>query len=346
LPNNTRPRPIIFGCAGTVLTPGERNFFSDINPFGFILFQRNCQSRDQVRQLIADLRATVGRDVAPILIDQEGGRVARLKPPNWPKYPAARIFGQIWESDHQLGVEAVKIHATLMGHELARLGVTVNCAPVLDLSYPITHDAIGDRAFSAKADAVIALGRAFAEGLLEAGVLPVIKHMPGHGRATVDPHLSLPFVEADTAALEVTDMKPFMALKDFPIGMTCHLMFKKIDPVNPVSLSSKIISDLIRGKIGFDGLLFSDDLDMKALTGRLEDRGRDALAAGNDVLLYCSPDQAGMVEIGRGLPAMNDLAWARWQRAMDRLPKRQPFIDIQGLNERLDIILGAAAASA
>lgn len=327
-----------------MLTSGERSFFADVNPLGFILFQRNCQTREQVRQLIADLRTLVGRDDAPILIDQEGGRVARLKPPTWPKYPAARVFGKIWEQDPDLGIEAVKIHATLMGHELARLGFTVNCAPVLDVLVSVTHDAIGDRAFSDKPEAVIALGRAFAEGMLTAGILPVIKHMPGHGRANVDPHLALPVVDADMQTLE-RDFKPFAALKDFPIGLTCHVLFKALDAARPVSTSAKIIRDIIRQKIGFDGLLLSDDLDMKALVGRLEDRARDALAAGSDVVLYCPGMVPGMVEISRGLERMNDLAWARWQRAMDRLPKRDPMIDVSGLSNRLDVILGAMAAS-
>lgn len=340
--NPDRPRPIIFGCASTKLSAGERSFFADINPLGFILFQRNCQSRDQIKQLTAEMRETVGRPDAPILIDQEGGRVSRLKPPVWPKYPAAGVFGDIWKNDPELATEAMKIHATLMGHELAKMGVTVDCAPLLDLTFPVTHDAIGDRAFSDKIDAVTALGRAFTAGLLEVGVLPVIKHMPGHGRATVDPHLALPVVDATEAELEETDIKPFIALRDMPIGMTCHVLFKGIDPAKPTSMSEKVIK-FIREKIRFEGLLFSDDLDMHALKGRLEDRARDALQAGTDVLLYCQGGMPGMIEIGRSLPRMTDIAWARWEHASKRLLRKPGFVDEHGLASRLDMILGGTA---
>lgn len=328
------------------LSSGERSFFADANPLGFILFKRNCLSADQVRHLIDDLKTTVGREDVPILIDQEGGRVARLSPPSWGTFPPARLFGQIYAQDHELGLEAVRLNASLIANELTKLGVNVNCAPVLDLEFPVTHESIGDRSFGADPDAVAVLGRAFAETMLSFGILPVVKHMPGHGRATVDPHLQLPAVDAVLSDLDAQDFKPFAALRDMPLAMTSHILFRALDPMRPASLSPLVIQEIIRQKIGFDGLLISDDLDMKALEGRLEDLTRETLRAGTDIVLHCSGSMPAMVEVMRGIEPMKDVSWTRWQKAQAMMVRKSQFIDVAGITERLDMILAVTALHA
>ena len=328
--------PAIFGCAGTELTDAERDFFTRVQPLGFILMGRNCVHPVQVRQLTANLRALLQHANAPILIDQEGGRVARLKPPHWPKFLSAAAVGLIYRHDISLGIEAAGILGSLIGHELQQLGITVNCAPVLDLAHPDMHDVIGDRAFASDPDTVIALGRAYAEGLLRQGVLPVIKHLPGHGRVRVDPHFELPTVTHKRAELE-PDFAPFRQLASMPVGMTSHIVFKDIDSDYPASQSAKIIGEVIRRQIGFDGLLISDDLDMKALKGDLLCRSQQVLAAGTDLILVCNSAVTDLAQIGTLLPRMTEASWNRWERARNCLHAPEPF-DATECNHRLDMI--------
>jgi len=278
----------ILGCAGPVLSVGERQFFHAADPLGFILFQRNCQAPEQVRRLVQDLRDAVDRAEAPVLIDQEGGRVARLRPPAWRKAPAAGRFGALAAHDTETAIEAAQLNARLMGRELAALGISVDCAPVLDLQFAGASNVVGDRGFAADPELVARLGRAVCEGLLASGITPVLKHMPGHGRAMVDSHHALPEVDAPLAALRQTDFVPFRRLSDMPWAMTSHVLYKAIDPERPATMSPVVINDIIRGEIGFKGVLVSDDLSMEALRGDLGDRTKRARAAGCDLALHCN----------------------------------------------------------
>ena len=266
------------------------------NPWGFILFARNCASPDQVRVLVAELRATVGRD-APVLIDQEGGRVARLKPPHWPPRPPARRLGQLAERDRAAGREAAWLHARLIAADLAPLGISVDCAPVLDLALPGRTRAIGDRALAADPGLVALLGQAMIEGFLAGGVLPVIKHLPGHGRARRDSHVGLPVVAAAAADMARADWLPFRACRSAPLAITAHVLYPALDGACPATLSRAIIAEVIRGEIGFRGLLLSDDLSMAALRGSLAERTAAARAAGCDIALHCNGDLTEMAEV-------------------------------------------------
>lgn len=312
-------KPIIFGFAGTELSTEERDFFCSVSPFGFILFQRNCDDTNQIKKLTSDLREAVGRDNVPIFIDQEGGRVARLKPPNWKNLPAFRKLGMIYEKDKLRGLEAMAQHTRITAHMLRDLGINGNCSPVLDLFVDGASQAIGDRALSGNPETVAALGRVAIDTFLNNGVLPVIKHLPGHGRVVVDPHLTLPTVETERSVLEAKDFAPFVALNDAPIGMNCHVVFKALDPVLPVSMSAKIHIDIIRGYIGFKGLLFSDDIAMKALNGALDKLTKQVLAAGADVALYCPGTMQEMKQIAASLPEISAESIARWNRAQSML---------------------------
>lgn len=317
------PRPLICGCAGTVLSAEEAAFFGGLQPFGFILMGRNCRDPDQVKQLVAALRACVRHQDVPILIDMEGGRVARLKPPHWPVLPPAALAGTLYQYDVVAGIEMAGLAGRIIGQELAALGITVDCAPVLDVAHPETHAAIGDRAFSADAAAVGQLGHAFAEGLLASGVLPVIKHLPGHGHATLDPHHALPVVPHGRATV-AEDFAPFKLLAAMPLGMTSHILFEEIDATHPASQSA-IVHEIIRRDVGFGGLLISDDLDMKALGDTLSFRAGKVLAAGTDVVLVCN---AGIQELAtlQDMPAMPEQSWQRWQRACGFLRQTKPAV--------------------
>jgi len=313
------PLAAIFGCAGLSLTEEEKSFYRDCDPVGFILFARNVDTPDQVRRLTDDLRATVQRDDAPILIDQEGGRVARLKPPHWRQPPPAELFGKIHAKNAQAGIQAARLNAAVIGAELLDLGITVDCLPLIDLRFDGAHDIIGDRAFSDDPEVVATLGRAAAEGLIDAGVLPVIKHIPGHGRAVVDTHEALPTVDTPLDALRATDFRPFAALSDMPIAMTAHIVYQAVDPLFPATTSPTVIEDIIRGEMGFGGLLLSDDLSMKALKGGLEDRARDAVGAGCDIALHCNGDMTEMRDVAAGTPALSDSGVDRLNRALSRV---------------------------
>lgn len=307
----TLPRAAILGCTGTGLTADERAFFRDADPLGFIVFARNIESPDQARRLTEDLRSCVARADAPILIDQEGGRVARLRPPHWRKAPAARVLGELYARDPEKGLEATRLNSVLLAADVASIGCDVDCLPVLDLGLPETHIAIGDRAYSAIPESVAALGRAAGEGLAAQGVMPVTKHMPGHGRATVDSHHDLPRVAASRETLERTDFLPFRLLADLPWGLTAHLLFEAVDPDAAITVSALGVREIIRGHIGFDGLLLTDDLSMQALGGSLGERAALALAAGCDVALHCNGHMDEMKDVAARTGPMTEAAGRR-----------------------------------
>lgn len=331
---------VIFGCEGLSLTDWERKFFADSNPLGFILFARNCESPEQIRALVAALRACIGRDSAPVLIDQEGGRVVRLKPPRWRATPAAGRFGLLAGRDRELAEQAVHLNARLIAAEMLEVGITVNCAPVLDLPTPGAHDAIGDRAFGADPERVAELGQAFCAGLLAGGVLPVIKHIPGHGRARVDSHHELPRVETPRAELELSDFRPFAALARVPWAMTGHLVYTAIDPDNPATMSETVIAEVIRGSIGFDGVLVTDDLSMAALSGDYGTRASKSLAAGCDVVLHCNGKTEEMTATMGGIGALSAEAERRLAAAATR-PSVPEEVDQAALAARLERLLDA-----
>lgn len=329
--------PVIYGCAGTVLDPEERAFFQKVRPLGFILFARNIDHPDQVRTLVRDLRACTGWASAPVLIDQEGGRVARLRPPHWRLPPSGAVFGALYRRDRDKGLRAAFLNARLIAAELVDLGINVDCLPVADLPQPGAHAIIGDRAYGDRPEPIIALGQAVMQGLLEGGVAPVLKHIPGHGRAGADSHLELPVVEASLLDLAETDFVPFRALNHAPWGMTAHVVFTALDPDRPATTSPRVIDGTIRRALGFDGALMTDDLGMKALAGGFTDRARDSLAAGCDVILHCSGNMDEMRQVARGLSVMTEAA-ARRVDAATALPPPRPFDAKAGLAE-LDALL-------
>lgn len=342
----TPPRAAILGLEGTGLTDAEKRFFAAADPLGFILFKRNCDTPAQLKRLVGDLRASVGRDDAPVLIDQEGGRVARLGPPHWRQPPSAATFVKLAERDLGLGGEAARLNARLMAADLAAAGITVDCAPVLDLPVPGAHDVIGDRAHGTTPDLVATLGRAVCEGLLEGGVLPVIKHIPGHGRATVDTHHALPVVATAEAELRRTDFAPFRALADMPWAMTAHVVYGAIDAGRPATTSAQVIDRVIRGFIGFDGFLVSDDLSMQALSGTVADRAEAALGAGCDAVLHCNGRMDEMQAVMARTPVLGEAALTRLERGAQLLHAPRPFDPALGLGRLSALLEGPAAAAA
>jgi beta-N-acetylhexosaminidase len=320
----------------------ERPFFAEADPLGFILFARNCVTPEQILALTCELRGILGRNDAPILIDQEGGRVARLGPPHWRRSPAAWNFVELARRNADAGAEAARLNARLMAADLDAVGIDVDCAPVLDVRQADAHEVIGERAHGEDPATVAALGRAVAEGLMAGGVLPVIKHLPGHGRARADSHLELPRVDTPRGDLAKTDFAPFATLADMPWGMTAHVLYTALDPGRPATTSPKVIADVIRGEIGFDGVLVSDDLGMKALGGPLGARAGDALAAGCDLALHCSGAMAEMQAVMTGLPAMTAACERRLARGRERLQTPPEPIEATDLAMRLGALLGAA----
>lgn len=328
----------IFAPAGVVLGTREKSFFTEADPAGFILFARNCESPDQVRRLTAELRACVGRSDAPILIDQEGGRVARLKPPHWPARPAAPRFGDLARRDMSAAIEATELNARLIADDLHALGITVDCIPLLDVPAPNAHDIIASRAFDSDPEIVASLGQAVWRGLTAGGVAPVIKHMPGHGRASADSHERLPVVDASRAELDEVDFAAFRALHGAPWGMTAHVVYRDIDETEPATTSSVIIGDIIRGAIGFDGVLLSDDLGMKALGGDFGGRAAKCLAAGCDIVLHCSGDDAEMRAVADAVDVLSGPAAVRFERAIAASGSPRPF-DRAAADKRLAALL-------
>ena len=331
-------KPVIFGLSGLTLTHDERDFFRDSDPLGYILFKRNCADREQMRALTDSVRALSGRDDVPILIDQEGGRVARMQPPEWPAFPAGEAFDALYEVAPVSAIEAARANAHALGLMLAEVGVNVDCLPLLDVRRPETSNIIGDRSLGSEPMRVAAMGKAVIEGLRRAGVVGVVKHMPGHGRALVDSHLELPRVSASAAELE-TDIEPFATLKDAPMGMTCHVVFEAWDRDRPATLSPTVIGDVVRGRIGFDGLLMTDDIDMKALSGTAGDKAEAGLAAGCDVVLDCWARMEEMTEIAGRLGDAPPETLARLDRAMATVAAPRDEADFAELIAKRDALL-------
>jgi beta-N-acetylhexosaminidase len=336
-------RAFIAGCSGPDLTPHETAFFREAAPWGFILFKRNVESPGQVRALCAAFRDAVGREDAPILIDQEGGRVQRIGPPHWPKYPPGQAFGRLYAEDPVAGRELTRLGARLIAHDLRSVGVTVDCLPVLDVPVAGAHDIIGDRAYGRDPATVAVLGRAAAEGLMAGGVLPVIKHVPGHGRAFADSHLALPVVETPRAELEAHDFAPFRALSDMPLAMTAHVVYTGLDRERPATTSPRVIADVIRGHIGFEGLLMSDDLSMQALSGGFRARAEAAFAAGCDVALHCNGNMDEMAAVAEASPVLSGESLRRAEAALQRIRHAPEPFDPVDARARLDAALARAA---
>ncbi|MEO1091202.1 MAG: beta-N-acetylhexosaminidase [Pseudomonadota bacterium] len=322
----TRPRAVVVGLGGPELSDAERHLLQDGQPLGAILFARNVVDREQLRRLTGAVRDALGRDDAPVLVDQEGGRVARLRPPVWRRYPPARAIADVASADPDvdLATALARDVAERIALDLVEVGIDVVCAPVLDLGLPAADRIIGDRAFGAAPERVAALGRAAIEGALAGGCIPVVKHVPGHGRADVDSHVALPVVTASAALLRATDWLPFRALADAPALMIAHVVYTSFDPERPASCSSVIVDDVVRGELGMTGLLFSDDVDMGALSGTAGERVAAVLAAGCDVALQCN-GRLGDIEAGiAAAPPLTDAAWERYEdaRAAARTPQQ------------------------
>ncbi len=332
----------IAGCEGLSLNGNEAAFFRDTQPWGLILFARNVESVAQISALTAQFRDIVGRADAPVLIDQEGGRVQRMRAPNWRAYPAGRAYAELYSRDAVAGLRATRAVYRLLAQDLVEAGINVDCVPVLDVPQPGSHDIIGDRAYGMTPEQVALLGRAAAQGLMDGGVLPIIKHIPGHGRAFADSHLELPVVDAALGELERVDFAPFAALADIPMAMTAHVVYSAIDADACCTLSRKVISEVIRGRIGFDGLLMSDDLSMKALKGSFADRTQSALHAGCDVVLHCNGAMAEMSEVAAAAGQLAGASLARAERALGFLRTPQPF-DVQAAEQALEQLVGTVA---
>lgn len=333
-------RAFICGLEGLRATDFERRYLAETKPWAVILFGRNIDTPDQVCRLTNDVREALGWH-APILIDQEGGRVQRLKPPHWRRYPAASRFGAIEMAERGAGVEAAQIATWMIADDLLDVGIDVNCAPVLDLRVSGGTEAIGNRAYHGDPKAIAMLGRAVHDAYLQAGVVPVVKHIPGHGRAVVDSHLTLPRITTDRATLDRTDFIPFRALNDAPLAMTGHLVFEAIDPRVPATLSPAVI-DVIRKDIGFDGALMTDDLAMGALTGSMRDRAGSALEAGCDLALHCNGSRSQMEEICQSIPLLEGRAAERCASALSR--RGHQTLDRAALTDRLDTLLASHGA--
>jgi len=331
----------IYGCVGTELSDAEKRFFREARPWGFILFARNIADPDQLLHFTSSLREAAGHD-APILIDQEGGRVQRLRPPHWRAWPAGRRYGEIYGQDSERGLHAARLGARLIAAELRSVGVTVDCLPVLDAPVRGAHDVIGDRAYGDEPGLIAALGLAVAEGLMSGGVLPVVKHMPGHGRARCDSHKNLPVVDASLEELEGRDFAPFYALRALPLAMTAHVVYTALDPDYPATTSTTVIGETIRGRIGFEGLLMSDDLSMKALKGDFEARTRAALAAGCDLVLHCNGDMAEMEAVAAEAKPLEGESLKRSEAALGRVVLPSEAVDIDSLWAEFSEITGLA----
>jgi beta-N-acetylhexosaminidase len=334
------PRAVVLGCSGESLSAFEQDFFAAVDPLGFILFHRNCGSPGQVRALVHSLRECVGRVDAPVLIDQEGGRVARLRPPYWRLYPSAARLASLPDPPAE---RAVRLGSRLIADDLQRLGITVDCLPVLDVPAADADPVIGDRAYGSEPDRIVRLARAACEGLLEGAVLPVIKHIPGHGRARIDSHYACPVVETGRDELARTDFAPFRALAGMPWAMTAHIIYEGIDPAVPATLSPGVIGEVIRGELGFDGILISDDLSMRALGGGIGERTERALAAGCDLVLHCNGDPGEMEEIAATAGPISPLTMTRLARgeAIRRHSVANGF-DREEAEARFDALLAGA----
>src|SRR5215468_4210148 len=325
----------ITGISGPELTASERDFLRAERPWGFILFKRNVDSPVQVTRLVAELRETLGEPDAPVLIDQEGGRVQRLGPPHWPAYPPGAVFGSLYDTDPELGLKAAQLSNRLIASDLAELGITVDCLPLADVPVTGADAVIGDRAYGTEPAKVAAIARAVTDGLDGGGILPILKHIPGHGRATADTHFTLPVVDTAESELERTDFAAFRPLADLPMAMTAHVVFSAVDAAHPATTSATMIERVIRGFIGFQGLLMSDDLSMNALAGSLAERTGAVLAAGCDMVLHCNGKLDEMRQVARETPELSGKALARAERALAARKPPQPF-DRAGARAELD----------
>jgi beta-N-acetylhexosaminidase len=336
-------RAFIAGCSGLSLTADERAFFRDAAPWGFILFKRNIDSPAQVLGLTQEMREVVGREDAAVLIDQEGGRVQRMGPPHWPKYPPGRAYGLVAGNDPSYRREIARLGARLMAHDLRAVGIDVDCVPVLDVPVAGAHDVIGDRAYGRDPETVAVLGRAAAEGLIAGGVLPVIKHIPGHGRAGADSHHDLPVVTASREELERQDFVPFRHLADMPLAMTAHVVYTALDPDRPATTSPVVVADIIRGHMRYDGLVMSDDLSMNALKGSLQERAEAAFGAGCDMGLHCNGRLDEMEAVASATPELAGEARRRAEAALGRIRHApEPFDPVEA-RARLDAALAVVA---
>jgi beta-N-acetylhexosaminidase len=335
-------RSFISGCEGTQLSSAETAFFHEQNPWGLILFKRNCETPAQIKALTTAFREAVGRRDAPVFIDQEGGRVQRLGPPSnyWRKYPPARAFGELYVKSPLDALRAARHAGRLMAEDLIEIGITADCLPVLDVPQAGAHDVIGNRAYSLHIEHVMALARAHTAGLMDGGVLPVMKHIPGHGRAEVDSHHALPVVNAKRQDLEQVDFPPFAAFADAPMAMTAHVIYTALDRTAPATLSRKVIKSVIRGQIGFRGLLITDDLSMKALSGSFAEKCAGALKAGCDMLLHCNGVLSEMREVAEAAGEQKGKAMRRAKMALKSARKAQPF-DRKAALADLDLAVSA-----
>jgi beta-N-acetylhexosaminidase len=318
-------RAFITGLSGTDLSADERAFIQAERPWGFILFKRNVETPKQVALLVGELKECAGRAEVPILIDQEGGRVQRLGPPHWPAYPPGALFGTLYDLDPALGRSAARLSARLIAADLGELGITVDCLPLADVPAAGADAVIGDRAYGTEPEKVAAIARAVTEGLQEGGVLPVLKHIPGHGRATADSHLRLPTVDTPKNELERTDFAAFQPLAELPMAMTAHVVFSALDPVHPATTSATIVRQVIRGVIGFQGLLMSDDVSMNALSGSIAERTRAIFSAGCDMVLHCNGKLDEMREVAAETPELSGKALVRAEQALASRRPPQPF---------------------
>jgi beta-N-acetylhexosaminidase len=339
------PRAFITGVTGLTLTADERAFIRAERPWGFIIFKRNIDSRAQVSELLREFRQISGEADSPVLVDQEGGRVQRFGPPQWPAYPAGAVFGTLYDIDHKLGLRAAWLSARLIAADLIELGVTVNCLPLADLPVAGADAVIGHRAYGTEPGKVAAIARAVTDGLEQGGVLPVLKHIPGHGRATADTHFRLPVVDTAKAELESTDFAAFRPLADLPMAMTAHVVFSALDPAQPATTSATIIEQVIRGSIGFQGLLMSDDVSMNALAGSIAQRTRAIVSAGCDMVLHCNGNLDEMREVARQSPVLSGSALKRAKRALASRKAPQPF-DRVAARAELDELVGRAGVGA
>ncbi|MET4309792.1 beta-N-acetylhexosaminidase [Bradyrhizobium sp. RT4b] len=339
-------RAFITGVSGTELTAVEREFIRAERPWGFILFKRNVEAPAQVAALVEELRAAAGAADAPVLIDQEGGRVQRLGPPHWPVYPPGAIFSTLYDADSVLGLTAARLSARLIASDLADLGITVDCLPLADVPVPGADAVIGNRAYGTEPGKVAAIARAVTEGLEQGGVLPVLKHIPGHGRATADTHFKLPTVDAPRDELDRTDFAAFKPLADLPMAMTAHVVFSAVDPAHPATTSATMITQVIRGVIGFQGLLMSDDVSMNALSGNIAERTRAIFAAGCDMALHCNGNIEEMREVAGQTPELSGTALARAKAALASRKAPQPFERVAARAELDALIARANTASA
>ena len=322
---------LITGVSSTALTPDERAFLRDVQPAGLILFSRNCQTRSQITALVAEARAAVGPGQLLVLIDQEGGRVQRLRPPLGRTLPPGQAYADLHANDAEAAKSAAFQIARLVAAELKAFGIDTNCAPVLDVPVPGSHDIIGDRAYGNTPEGIAVLAREVARGYMSGGVLPVIKHIPGHGRATTDSHLDLPVVTEPRDVLSSSDFAPFRVLNTMPAAMTAHVVFTAVDPHQPASTSEAVTREVIRGEIGFDGLLMSDDLSMKALAGSMRGRAESVIRAGSDLALHCNGDFAEMCAAAEGVPQLAGKALARFKRAHAVTTRSEEFDESEAI---------------